>query len=67
MGGMRNFESKLLTAVCELLQIHKARTTPYSPSANGQVKRYNRTFIHVDAVRCYIDKAQDCWDMHLAK
>lgn len=61
----RNFESKLFTAVCDLLEIHKARTTPYRPSANGQVERYNRTLM--DAVRCYIEKAQDCWDEHLAQ
>ena len=36
----RNFESKLFTALCEALEIHKARTTPYTPSANGQVERY---------------------------
>ena len=61
----RNFESKLFRAVCELLQVHKARTTPYRPSANGQVERYNRTLM--DAVRCYVDKAQNCWDEHLAQ
>ncbi|XP_052691842.1 uncharacterized protein LOC128169823 [Crassostrea angulata] len=61
----RNFESKLFTAACDLLEIHKAPTTPYCPSANGQVERYNRTLM--DAVRCYIDKAQDCWDEHLAQ
>jgi hypothetical protein len=61
----RNFESKLFVAVCELLKTHKARTTPYRPSANGQVKGYNRMLM--DAVRCYIDKAQDRWDEHLAQ
>ena len=29
----RNFESKLFRAVCELLQVQKARTTPYWLSA----------------------------------
>jgi transposase InsO family protein len=61
----RNFENKLFTSICELLQIHTARTTPYRPSANGQVERWNRTLM--DAVRCYIDKAQDHWDEHLAQ
>jgi hypothetical protein len=60
-----NFESKLFVTVCELLMIHKARTTPYRPSANGQLERYNHTLM--DAVRCYIDKAQDRWDEHLAQ
>ena len=33
----RNFESKLFEALCKMLEIHKARTTPYRPSANGQL------------------------------
>ena len=45
----RNFESKLFTALSEVLEIHKARTTPYRLFANGQVEHYNRTLI--DAVR----------------
>ena len=59
----RNFESKLFTELCKVLHIHKARTTPYRPSSNGQVERYNRTLM--DAVRCFIDKAQNQWDLHL--
>ncbi|XP_041372627.1 uncharacterized protein LOC121385902 [Gigantopelta aegis] len=61
----RNFESELFQEVCKLLHIHKARTTPYRPSANGQVERYNRTLM--DAVRCYIDKSQTRWDDNLAQ
>ena len=29
------------------------------------MERYNRTLM--DAVRCYVDKAQNCWDEHLAQ
>ena len=47
----RNFESKLFTQICKILEIHKTRTTPYRPSANGQVERFNRTLM--DAVRCF--------------
>ncbi|VDI22537.1 Hypothetical predicted protein [Mytilus galloprovincialis] len=61
----RNFESSLFKAVCDLLQIHKARTTPYRPSANGQVERQNRSLM--DAVRCFVDQQQDSWDEHLAQ
>ena len=61
----RNFESSLFKAVCDLLQIHKARTTPYRPSANGQVERQNRSLM--DAVRCFVDSQQDNWDEHLAQ
>ena len=59
----RNFESKLFVNLCKVLQIHKAKTTPYRPSANGQVERFNRTLM--DAVRCYIGKSQHEWDKFL--
>jgi transposase InsO family protein len=55
-----NFESKLFASVCELLQIHRSRTTAYRPSANGQVERYNRTLM--DAVRCFVGKNPKSWD-----
>lgn len=61
----RNFESKLFAAVCKALHIHKTRTTPYRPSANGQVERYNRTLM--DAVRCFVGKSQHQWDIELAQ
>ena len=59
----RNFESKLFSELCDALEIHKARTTPYRPSANGQVERYIRTLM--DAERYYIKDSQDQWDLHL--
>ena len=59
----RNFESSLFTNVCKLLQIHKSRTTPYRPSANGQVKRFNRTLM--DSIRCFVGKTQNQWDKYL--
>ena len=52
----RNVESRLFKTICDILQIHKSRTTPYRPSANGQVERFNRTLM--DAVRCFVDKTQ---------
>ena len=58
-----NFESVLFKEVCELLRIHKTRTTPYRPSANGQVERYNRTLM--DAVRCFVGRNQSSWDLLL--
>ena len=38
-----NFDSALFKSVCNLLEITKTHTTPYRPSANGQMERYNRT------------------------
>ena len=59
----RNFESDLFKAICEMLHIHKTRTTPYRPSANGQVERFNRSLMN--AVRCFVGKQQDDWDVYL--
>jgi len=39
----RQFELKLLSEVCRLLQIHKTRTMPYHPQSDGLVERCNRT------------------------
>lgn len=35
------------------------------PEAPEEVERYNRTLM--GAVRCYVDKAQNSWDEHLAQ
>ncbi|VDI00653.1 Hypothetical predicted protein [Mytilus galloprovincialis] len=59
----RNFESHLFKAMCDLLQIHKSRTTPYRPSSNGQVERCNRTLMA--SVRCFVGKNQKSWDLFL--
>ena len=59
----RNFDSNLFSELCKVLEIHKTRTTPYRPSSNGQVERYNRTLM--DAVRCFIGKSKNKWDLYL--
>ena len=61
----RNFKSKLFAALCEAMHIHKTRTTPYRPSANGQVERFNRTLM--DAVRCFVAGNQRNWDLYLSQ
>ena len=40
-----NFESLLISELCELTQIKKLRTTPYRPKGNGSCERFNRTLI----------------------
>ena len=59
----RNFESELFSQVCHLLEITKTRTTPYHPSSNGQVERFNRTLLQM--IRCYVGKNQRDWDKYL--
>lgn len=59
----RNFKRALFRELCDLLHIHKTRTTPYRPSSNGQVERFYRTIIA--AVRCFVGKNQKVWDRYL--
>ncbi|GFO31467.1 Pol polyprotein [Plakobranchus ocellatus] len=61
----RNFESGLFKSLCTALHIRKYRTTPYHPSSNDQVERYNRTLLN--AVRCYLNGRQDRWDECVAQ
>ena len=60
----RNFDGNYFRALCELLQIVKTRTTPYRPSSNGQVERYNKVVLQF--IRCYLDGKQKDWDKYIA-
>ena len=59
----KNMDGNLVRQLCELLQIAKTRTTPYHPSSNGQVERYNRTILQT--IRCFIKSKQHNWDLFL--
>ncbi|XP_075910632.1 uncharacterized protein LOC142906516 [Petromyzon marinus] len=48
----RNFSSKLLKEVCNLLGTKKIRTSPYHPQSDGMVDRLNRTLT-----------SMLCWDL----
>ena len=41
----RNFESKLIAELCQLVQVKKLRTTPYRPEGNGACEWFNHTLI----------------------
>ena len=60
----RNFESRMIKEVGDLLKIVKTRTTPYRPRAIGQVERMNSTIFQI--LRCFIQVQQEDWDLHLA-
>jgi hypothetical protein len=59
----RNFESKLLKEMCEILKIDKTRTSPYHPQSDGMVERFNRTLEAMLAK--YVNKNHKDWDEHL--
>jgi transposase InsO family protein len=55
-----NFNSRLFQSLCHRLEITKKRTTPYHPSANGQVERMNRNVLQM--IRCTLEGGQQNWD-----
>lgn len=59
----RNFESKIFSELCELLEIRKKRTSPANPRCNGQVERFNRTLVRM--IKAYLKGQQLDWDRRL--
>ena len=59
----KNYESRLMAELCEMLEIRKTRTSPGHPTGNGQVERFNRTLIRM--VKVYLKGEQTEWDRHL--
>ena len=42
---MQTFESQIIKELCEVMGIHKSRTTPYHASGIGMTERFDRTLI----------------------
>ena len=59
----KNFDGNFFRVFCELLESVKTRTTPYRPSSNGQVERYNQQVLNF--LRCFLQGKQRCWDEYL--
>ncbi|CAC5419026.1 unnamed protein product [Mytilus coruscus] len=59
----KNIDGNVIRQLCELLEITNTRTTAYHPASNGQVERYIRTLAQM--IRCFTQKRQDSWDVHL--
>lgn len=57
------FEATLFKELCRRLQIDKTRTTPYKPSTNGAVERFNRTLNSM--LGKVVAVHQRDWDVHL--
>ena len=59
----RNFESTVIRELCQLLGIHKTRTTAFHPRSDGMVERYNLTIGRQLAM--FIGQHQSTWDQQL--
>lgn len=61
----RDFESKIVARLCTMYGITKSRTTPYHPSSNGQVERFNSS-LH-GLMRTLAPEAKRRWPEHVAE
>ena len=61
----RNYESRIMEEVTELLDIHKKRTTPYHPQCDGQTERFNQTLLGM--LRCFVEENAIDWDEWIPK
>jgi transposase InsO family protein len=56
----KQFEGKVFTEMCKVLNIKKTRTTPYHPQSDGMVERFNKTLLSM--LRTLVDENQKDWD-----
>ena len=61
----KQFESKLISTICKLLQVKKSQTTPYHPQSNRLVERFNRTVSNMLASTVKENPFE--WESHLRK
>jgi hypothetical protein len=55
----RNFDGNLFKSLCTILEVAKTRTTPYHPSSNGQIERFNTVLLrHLHPLCKLIDHHQ---------
>ena len=59
----RNFESRLFSALCQMLEIKKSRTTAYHPAGNRHVENTNKTVKNL--LMAKVDSEPETWDQHL--
>ena len=60
----QNFESLLISELCELTQTKKLRATPYRPKGNGSCERFNRTLISMLGILPEDFKSK--WPQHIS-
>ena len=59
----KNFQSHLVTSMCQLFEIEKRRTTAYHPQTDGLCERFNA--ILKSLLRMRVNKDKDDWDGQL--
>ncbi len=63
----RNFESHLVTSMCELFGIEKRRTTAYHPQTDGLCERFSGILLKQwkSLLRMRVNNDKDDWDEQL--
>ncbi|KAK3725843.1 hypothetical protein QZH41_014068 [Actinostola sp. cb2023] len=59
----RNFESKVFSEMCKLLEMNKTRSTAYHPEGNGQIENFHRTLKSM--IKTRVEEEPDRWDEHM--
>ena len=59
----RNFMSKLVSALCDIFQVTKLRTSSFHPQTNGICERQNSTL--AQCMRAYCHENQENWTDYL--
>ena len=55
-----NYQAALMAELCELLDIHKVRTSPYHPQCDGLSERFNRSIQAM--IASYVNSNHKNWD-----
>ena len=63
MDHGRNFQNAIFQQTCNLFGAKTTRSTPYHPSSNGLIERFNGTLAKM--LRCFTAENPTQWDLYL--